>query len=189
MNVQTVPQRHRITVDEYHRMEQAGIFTEDDRMELIEGEIIDMAPIGNAHASAVRKLIHLLSDRIQGKAVLDVQNPLHLDDCSEPQPDVVLLKPRRDFYAAHTPRAEDVLLLIEIADTSLPYDREVKIPLYARHGISEIWLVNLQDRLIEVFRQPTPQGYRQRRQHHPGEPLQAGQLTTVRLDPVELFTP
>jgi len=120
--------RHRFTVEEYHRMGQAGILSEDDRVELIEGEIVEMAPVGSRHAACVKRLNALLSRRAGGRALVSVQDPIRLGEHSEPQPDLALLKPREDFYAAAHPGPEDVLLVIEVAETSLEYDREVKLP-------------------------------------------------------------
>lgn len=184
--VQTLPSRHRITAEEYQKMGEAGIFTEDDRVELIEGEIIDMALIGSRHAGVVAKLGHILSRAVGNTAVVWVQNPILLDDHSEPEPDVVLLKPRRDFYAASLPTAQDVLLLIEVADTSSDYDRNIKMPLYARHGIPEAWLVDLPGGFVEVWQQPSPQGYCQTRRHFPGERIQPELVPDVTLEITEI---
>ena len=149
------------TVEEYHRMAQAGILGEDDRVELIEGEIVNMAPIGSRHAAVVDRLNRILSRRIGERAIVRVQNPIRLGEHSEPQPDVTLLRPREDFYASAHPGPEDVLLLIEVAETSAEYDREIKIPLYARFGIGEVWLVDLEGKAIGVYRNPSPEGYRE----------------------------
>ncbi len=181
------PRRHQISVDEYHRMGKAGIFSEDDRVELIEGEIIDMAPIGNRHASTIRKLIHLLSGIVRDHALLDVQNPLALGDHSEPEPDIVLLRPREDFYTAKVPAAEDVLLLIEVADTSLSFDQAVKVPLYARYGIPEVWLVDLCGEIIKVFRQPSPEGYLDVSQRGRGQRIRPSLLPEVEVDPTDVI--
>ncbi|MCW9059633.1 MAG: Uma2 family endonuclease [Gammaproteobacteria bacterium] len=153
-------QRHRLSVDEYHRMARAGILPEDSRVELINGEIIDMAPIGSRHAAAVKQLTRILNRTVGDTAIVSVQDPIHLDPHTEPQPDLALLRPREDFYKTAHPRASDVLLVIEVADHSLRYDREIKIPLYARHGISEVWLVDLQSNRISLFREGTAEGYR-----------------------------
>lgn len=146
------------TVEEYHRMTRAGIFTEDDRAELIEGEVVEMAPIGSRHAACVARLTTLFS-RVEEKGIVWVQNPIRLGEHSEPQPDVALLRPRPDFYADAHPGPRDVLLLVEVAETSPEYDREVKLPLYARAGILEVWLVDLAQGAIELCRQPSTQGY------------------------------
>jgi Uma2 family endonuclease len=154
------PTRHRLNVDDYHRMGEAGILGEDDRVELIDGELIDMAPIGQGHAGVVNGLNHALFMAFQGQAVVSVQNPLRLDGLNEPQPDVVVLRPREDFYQRGTrPGPDDVLLLVEVADSSLRYDRTVKLPLYARAGIGEVWIVDLRRRVVEVHRGPVGDGY------------------------------
>lgn len=151
--------RHRLSVADYYRMGEAGIFAPNARVELIEGEIIDMAPIGTRHGSAVMRLNSLLSAAVGSRAVVSVQNPLRLSDLSEPEPDLMLLKPRDDFYADAHPTAADVLLLIEVADTSARYDREIKLPLYARHGVPEVWIVDLDARLLRLFREPAGEAY------------------------------
>ena len=152
--------RRRFTVHEYHRMGQAGILGEDDRLELLEGEIVEMAPIGSRHQSVVDRLTRLFSNRVEDAAVVRVQGPVRLGEDSEPQPDLLLLAPRGDYYASAHPGPEDVLLLVEVSDTSTEYDGEVKVPLYARYGITEVWLVGLDAGTIEVYRAPTEQGYR-----------------------------
>ena len=155
----TAPARHRLTATEFRRMAEAGILREDERIELIEGELIDMAPIGSRHASTVARLTAWLNRAASGRLIVFPQNPVSLSEHSEPQPDLALLKPRDDYYRAALPTAEDVLLLIEVADTTLDYDKVTKVPLYARSGIAEVWLVNLRDAVIEVFRGPGAQGY------------------------------
>ena len=146
--------RHRVTVSDYYKMAEVGIFGEDDRVELINGEILDMAPTGSHHGSVVKMLTHLFAASMGQHAILSVQDPLHLDSRSEPEPDLMLLKPRDDFYAAAHPGPADVLLLIEVGDSTARFDREVKLPLYAKHGITEVWLINLDTRQIEVCRTP-----------------------------------
>ena len=149
-----------IRASEFTRMCEAGVFSEDDRLELIEGEIIEMSPIGKRHAAAVRRLINLVTRRLgQDEALVDAQDPVVLGDLSEPQPDLALLRPSPSFYADEHPRAEDVLLLIEVADTSLTYDREVKVPTYARHGVPEVWIADLGGAAVEFYREPTADGY------------------------------
>lgn len=154
-----VPARHCLTAADFRRMAAAGILREDDRIELIEGELIDMAPIGSGHASVVARLNAWLIGSAAGRFIVFPQNPLSLSEHSEPQPDLALLKPRDDYYRAALPTADDVLLVIEVADTTLDYDRTAKVPLYARSGVAEVWLVNLPDAVIEVFREPGAQGY------------------------------
>ncbi|WP_376790049.1 Uma2 family endonuclease [Thermoflexus sp.] len=168
MSVQV--QRRLFTVEEYHRMAEVGILSEDDRVELIEGELIAMSPIGSRHAAAVARLTVLFS-RIEDRGIVWVQNPIRLGWHSEPQPDVALLRYRPDFYASGHPGPEDVLLIVEVAETSADYDRTVKIPLYARHGIPEAWLVDLTEAHVEIYRQPSPQGYQEARTLRRGETL------------------
>jgi Uma2 family endonuclease len=158
MTVQVL--RRRFTVDEYYRMAEAGILHEDDRIELIEGEIVEMAPIGSNHASYVDRLAQLFFGLISGRAIIRVQSPIHLGEYSELQPDVTLLRARPDFYASAHPGPADILLLIEVADTSAAYDREVKAPLYARADIQEYWIVDLAEKSVEVYREPNPEGFR-----------------------------
>jgi Uma2 family endonuclease len=151
---------HRFTVDEYHRIGEVGIFSEDDRVELLAGEIVEMSPIGPLHASIVDRLNALFSSQLGGEAIVRVQNPLLLrTEDSEPQPDVILLRPRPDFYARSHPEAQDVYLVIEVADTSVETDREVKFPIYARAGVPEAWLLDVSMQRLEVHRHPTPDGY------------------------------
>lgn len=149
-----LPRRYSLTVDEFHRMGDAGIFRPDARTELIDGEIIEMAPIGAPHAGITKRLIDIFSRQIGGAAIIDAQDPVVLGSSSEPQPDLALLRPREDFYVKSHPRCEDVLLLIEIADTTLTYDRDTKIPLYAQAGIREVWLIDINGRHVDVYRQP-----------------------------------
>jgi Uma2 family endonuclease len=151
--------RRVLTVAEYHRMAEAGILTERDRVELIEGELIAMSPIGSEHSGTVNALNRTLVRAVGDRAVVAVQNPVQLDDLSEPEPDFALLKPRDDDYRRATPRPHEVLLIIEVADTSLAYDRAVKRSLYARHGIPEFWIVNLAAKQVEVCRSPTGEQY------------------------------
>lgn len=152
--------RHAFNVDEYYKMAEAGIFHEEDRVELIEGDIIEMAPIGPSHSGSVNRLNRLFSRSLGDRAVVHVQNPLRPSEYSEPQPDLVLLRYRPDLYGTSHPTPEDTLLVVEAADTSLRYDRDVKVPLYARSGVPEVWLVDLNSGSITIYREPTPDGYR-----------------------------
>lgn len=151
--------RRPLTVDEYHRMGEAGIFGEDDRVELIEGQLIAMTPIGSNHSGTINALNHRLVERLRDAGVVAVQNPVRLGDRSEPQPDFAVLRPRDDFYRRSTPTQDDVLLLIEVADSSLAYDRAVKRSLYARFGIPEFWIIDLTADVIEVHRAPSGDDY------------------------------
>jgi Uma2 family endonuclease len=151
--------RHLLTVDDYHRMGEAGILSEDDRVELIEGELVEMAPIGSEHAAAVTDLNYLLMVAVGEKALVSPQNPVRLDRHSEPQPDFALLKPRPDRYRSALPTPQDTLLIVEVAHSSLAYDRAVKLALYASHSIPEVWIVNLAANEVEVYRKPQGDRY------------------------------
>ncbi len=151
--------RRPLTVAEYHRMGEVGILTDRDRVELIEGQVVAMSPIGSEHSGTVNALSYLLFQVVGTRGVVAVQNPVQLDDLTEPEPDFAVLKPRSDFYRRATPRADEVLLLIEVADSSLAYDRAVKRSLYARHGIPEFWIVNLAAGEVEVCRAPAGDRY------------------------------
>jgi Uma2 family endonuclease len=159
---QTAAQRRLFTVSDYYKMAEVGILSPDDRVELIRGEILKMSPIKSPHAGIVNELSELLILALSGRATVTVQNPLRINKNSEPEPDIVVAKYRKDKYRAAHPRPEDVFLLIEVADSSLSFDRNVKNPLYAQAGIPEYWIVNLNDRQIEVFRSPTEGEYQEK---------------------------
>ncbi|GAB6039341.1 Uma2 family endonuclease [Endothiovibrio diazotrophicus] len=152
--------RHRIDVETYHRMGEAGLLRPEQRTELIEGEVIDMAPIGSPHAGNVNFLLNRLLAAIGSRAIVAAQNPIVLGRHSEPQPDLCVLRPREDFYIDAHPTAADVLLAVEVSDTTLAYDRGVKLPLYARHGIPEYWLVDLTGGRLEAHHTPRDGEYR-----------------------------
>lgn len=173
--------RRLFTVKEYHRMAEAGILREDDRLELLRGEIIQMSPIGSRHAATVNRLVRVFTQKLGDRIILAAQNPVELDDYSEPQPDIALLRPRDDFYASGHPKPEDVLLLVEVADSTVKFDRTVKIPLYAEDGIAEVWLVNLPAQCIEVHRQPTVAGYQQIERFNPQQSLFVQALADVEI--------
>lgn len=151
--------RHRLSVDDYYRMAESGVLAPDARVELIEGEIFDMAPIGSRHAGAVSWLIKLLATAVHDSAVPTAQSPVRLSNISEPQPDLMLLRPRQDFYRRSHPTARDVLLLIEVSDSTVRYDREIKIPLYASYGVREVWLVDVEQPELRCYRAPHNGGY------------------------------
>jgi Uma2 family endonuclease len=154
------PQKHPISAQEYLRMGEAGIFAPEVRLELIEGEIVEMAPIGSAHASTVALLNEVFVRQASGRALVWGQSPLILAQHSVPQPDLALLKTRPDRYFSGHPKPSDVLLLVEVSDTTVRFDLSKKIPLYARAGIVEAWVVDLEERAVRVFRDPDPHGYR-----------------------------
>ncbi len=151
--------RCKFTVEQYQKMIELGILTKYDRVELIRGEIIEMSPVGTKHAACVRRLSNKLGQSLGNSIILSVQNPVVLNDNSQPQPDVALLKPRDDFYATAHPQPQDIFLLIEVADSTIEYDREEKIPLYAQANIIEVWLVDINEQIVEVYQQPTAAGY------------------------------
>lgn len=145
---------HRFSVDDYARMTTAGILAPDDRTELLDGRILERPMIGSNHASIVARLNRVLTPTIGEQGIVNVQNPIRLDDYSAPVPDVMVLRPRRDFYSGRHPEPEDVLLAIEVSDASLRLDIGLKIPLYARAAIPEVWIVDLQHRRLNVHRLP-----------------------------------
>ena len=152
-------QKRLFTVKEYHLMTEVGILSEGDRVELIEGEIVKMAAIGTRHASSVKRLTRRFSLIPEDRATLGVQDPIQLTERTEPQPDIVLLVPRADYYATAHPGPSEVLLLVEVSDSTVDYDRDVKVSIYARSLIQEVWLVDLVENCLEVYRQPGPNGY------------------------------
>ena len=144
----------QLSVTEYHKMGEIGIFGEDERVELIDGVIRKMSPKGSKHTASVRRLTNLLPRLLHGRTLVSIQDPILLNDDTEPEPDVAVIKLRDDAYVESHPRPDDVLLLIEVADTSLEYDKEIKLPRYADAGIPEVWIVNLVENVIEVYREP-----------------------------------
>lgn len=155
----SVYERHRITLDEYHRMVAAGVFETDARIELIEGELIEMPPIDPPHASTVDRIMHQLVMRLGERAWVRCQNPVTLRPASEPQPDLVLARREIPEYRDRHPEPADVLLAVEVSGSSLRLDRKIKVPLYARSGVRELWLVNLGDNELVAYRQPSDAWY------------------------------
>jgi len=180
----TLAQRRLFSVGDFDTMLRSGILLEDDRVELIEGEIVEMSPVGSEHAALVNRWTRLLSLELGDRAIVSVQNPIRLGDLSEPEPDLALLRPRDDFYAQAHPGPEDVLLLIEVCDSSAAYDREVKVPLYAAHAVAEVWLVDVRRQVVEAFRDPDParRGYRDVVRFERGDALTPRALPELRLD-------
>ena len=169
------------SVDEYHRMLETGILTEDDHVELIEGEIVKMGPIGSRHVACVNRLNGLLNRKVGQDVIVSVQNPFRLDDYSEPEPDIALVKPRDDFYAQSLATPADLLLIIEVADTSVEVDRRVKLPLYARAGIPEVWLVNLPEDRVEAHSEPVTGVYQKVRMLKRGDTLPSESISELEL--------
>jgi Uma2 family endonuclease len=179
--------KRRFTVDEYYRMAEANILSEDDRVELLEGEIIQMTPIGSRHAACVKRLIRFFSQHVGDHALVSAQDPVHLDEHSEPQPDVAVLRFRPDFYAQAHPRPEEVLLLVEVAETSTEFDRQVKVPLYAQAGISEVWLVDLAGECLTVYVKPSARVYEQVQRFERGETVSPQALPELKLNVSEVL--
>jgi len=182
----------RFSIAEYHKMGEVGIFSEDERVELIEGVIIQMPPIGSKHTSTVKELNWLFSNKLsRSEARIGVQDPVILDDVTEPQPDISVLKPKDDAYASAHPRPDDVLLIVEAADTTLEDDRAVKLPSYAAAGIPEVWIVNIPDRRIEVYRIPIGEkedaGYKFRVEYREGETLNPEAFPMVKIDVADVL--
>jgi Uma2 family endonuclease len=159
------------TVDDYHRMVDAGILHEKDRVELIEGEVLAMSPIGPPHCAAVDRATRAMVNGAGEKAIVRVQAPVQLDRYNQPEPDIVLLKPKEDFYATRHPGPADILLIVEVAQSSIDYDRSVKARIYSRTGIVEYWLADVEQDCVFVFSDPGKNGYRTVRQFSRGQSL------------------
>jgi Uma2 family endonuclease len=151
--------RKKFTIAQYHRTIETAILTDRDRVELIEGEIIEKSPVGRRHAACVDRLNEIFVLQVASEAIVRIQNPIKLSDNSEPQPDIALVRRQTNFYVTEHPQPKDIFLVVEVSDTTTDYDRQVKIPLYATEQISEAWLIDLNTKAIEVYRQPTPSGY------------------------------
>lgn len=183
--------RRRLSVTDFHRMAEAGIFGESERVELIDGELVDMPPIGPAHADIVNVLVKALSRALSHtcageRYLLTVQNPVQLHQYAEVYPDAAVVRQQR--YNESHPTPEDVFLIIEVSDTTLTYDREVKIPSYAACGIPEAWIINIVDRCVEVYREPDCKArrYSRRQRIRTGTVCMRGQAD-LKLEPSELF--
>lgn len=169
---------YRFSVEEYNRLDETGFFSEDDRVELLDGEIIVMSPIGRRHVGVVRKISRLLHQRAFDHGVIDTQNPFILGAYSEPQPDLILLKPSMEG-TMEIAQPEDILLVIEVSESSLRYDRGKKLKAYAHGGIIEVWIVNLVDEVVECFRQPKEGRYSEMRSFRRGEEVTVEAVPTL----------
>ncbi len=169
MNAVLERQPHRFNVSEYYLMAETGILAPDARVELVEGEIVDMPPIGVSHGSSHLRLLSKLTQRLGKRALVQSQHPVRLSDFSEPQPDIAVLRFDSDYYAAAHPGPQDILWLIEVADSSLAFDRGAKLAMYARHGVAEVWIVDIRQRQLEQFSQPSGERYLDCRSFGPGE--------------------
>jgi Uma2 family endonuclease len=172
-----VPKRFR--VEDFRKMTEAGILPEESGWEVIDGYLIDKMSIGSKHASTVKRLSEMLRDSTRDLAIISVQDPIYIDEYNEPEPDIALVKRRGDFYAESHPTPEDVLLLIEVSDSTIEYDREIKKNLYAGAGIIEFWLVNLRDNTVEVFSSPKNGNYRLTRILESGETIEAAAVENL----------
>lgn len=179
--------RKRFTVQQYHQMSEASILAADDHVELIEGEIIEMAPIGSRHAACVDRLNRLLNRRLGEQALIRVQNPLYLGERSEPQPDIAIVQIRADYYETGHPQPQDVLLLVEVADTTLEFDRSIKTSLYANVGIPEVWIVDLSSLAIEIYREPSADGYKSVRRVQRNQTISAQAFPGIDFGLVEIL--
>jgi len=187
MSVTVQEKNHRFTVTEFLRMGETGIISPKARVELLDGQIIDMSPIGHFHGGIVARLVRLLNKVSRDRWLVWPQSSMSLNEFSEPQPDIILLKPSNDDYTSHAPVADDVLLLIEVAESSLNFDRQIKLPLYGRAGIPEVWIVNLIDRVIEVYRDPNFTGYSSTKTLHTGDKASSQLFPDVVVDVAELL--
>ena len=169
------------TVEEYHKMIACGVLDESERIELIRGEIMQLSPISPVHASYVDRLSELFILRLIERVRVRVQNPVKLDEASEVQPDLALLRRRPNFYIGGDPRPEDVFLLVEVADSTVIYDREMKVPVYAEDNIPEVWLVNVNEQCLEVYREPSVNGYQN------VQKLESGDTVTIQAFPDVVF--
>lgn len=174
--------RKLFTVDVYHRMLESGILSEDDRVELVEGEILEMAAKGSRHSACVKRITDLFYRYARQSAIVSVQDPIRVSANSELEPDVALLRLRDDLYANSHPAGNDVLLIVEVSDTTLAYDRGVKLGLYARANILEVWIVNLTGEVIEVYTQPKGSKYQVSEQFRRGDSITAQNVPDLTLD-------
>jgi Uma2 family endonuclease len=186
MGVQT--KRRRFTLQQYHRMGHTGILGADDRVELVDGDVVELASIHTRHAGTVARLGHLFATRLDRRALVWTQNPLRLTQQeSEPLPDLLLLVPRVDFYVGALPEPPSVRLLVEVTDTSLYYDRQKKLPLYARAGVVECWLANVDTKRLEIHRNPGRLRYRSIRLPTAGESFAPAAFPEVKLTLRDVF--
>lgn len=180
-----VPKRFR--VEDFRKMTQAGILPEESGWEIIDGYLIDKMTIGSKHAGTVKRLDEIIRDRIGKAVIVSIQDPIHLDDYNEPEPDVALLKRRSDFYAQSHPSPQDVLLLVEVFDSTIEYDREIKKVIYAKAGIREFWLVNLLNNTVEVYSQPKNGNYHLARILESGETVEATAVENLKMQIDEIL--
>ncbi len=183
----TFYKKHLTNLAEWKKMGDAGIFPPDSRLELINGEIIEMSPIGSNHAGHLNRLNQLFTLKTSSNAIVSIQNPLQLNDLSEPEPDLMLLKLHQDFYCERHPNATDVLLLIEVADSSLEYDQNQKLRLYASHNIPEYWLLNINQSCVEIYRRPNAGLYAEKTTLSAGDQISLSQLPDITINIADIL--
>ena len=186
MSTPATIQHHLLSVSDYYRMAQVGILNEDAHVELIDGELFDMAPIGSFHADYIDRLARLFFKQADDSVRVRIQNPIHLSDFAEPEPDIALVKDNN--YRQQHPTSPDVLLLVEVADTSLHYDRSIKLPLYAKHQIPEVWLIDVKESRLDIYQQPENDYYRLHLRPKADEKIQPLQVSSISIDWQGLFS-
>ena len=179
--------KHLTNVVEWQKMGAASIFSAESRLELINGEIIEMSPIGSHHAGYLKRLNRFFSRQIQDSELIAIQDPLRLNDLSEPQPDFMLLRSRSDLYYESHPTADDVLLLIEVAESSLQFDQNQKLRLYALHNIPEYWVLNANNACIEIYRQPVNGAYAKKTTLRAGDKITLSQLDHINIELADIL--
>jgi Uma2 family endonuclease len=177
----------KFTVAQYEKMRDVGIIGDREKIELIEGEIIEMSPIGLKHMAMVMRLTNILPNLIGNNTLISIQNPITLNDYSQPEPDLVLLKYRQDYYETKQPTPADILLLIEVSDSTIKYDREIKLPIYATNDVQEVWLINLNNETIEVYRYPQGTTYQHNQIMRQNEVISSLKLPELFLKISEIF--
>jgi Uma2 family endonuclease len=182
-------ERQRFTVDDYHKMAEVGILSPDDRVELIDGEVLQMSPVGSRHVACVARLNKLLQGSVGDRGIVIVQSPIRLNARYEPEPDVTVLRPREDYYESRLPVPGDVLLAIEVSDATLPFDQTMKAPAYGRSGVPELWIVDLEGERIECHSHPGEMGYRQRILAMRGDTIVSSADPLISIDVRSVFGP
>ncbi len=179
---------HSLTTKDVERMVETGVLDEDDRIELINGKLVEMSPPGRKHIAYTNRMQHLLTRAIETGLIISVQNPVQLSPNLQPEPDLALLKWRNDFYVTNMATPEDIVLLIEVSDSSLIYDQEVKVPLYGTTGVSESWIISVEHGHIDVYRDPSPEGYTSRQRYTAGESLTVPGVEGASLEIDQVFS-
>ena len=179
--------RLKFNIHDVERMIKAGVFAGNERVELIEGELIQMAPQGNNHISSIIRLDRFLHRRVGDDVLVSVQNAVIINNINEPQPDISLLRFREDYYSTAKARPEDILLLIEVSDSTVTYDRKIKVPLYARNGVAEVWLINLPKKIVEVYNHLENGKYKVVKKLERGETLSPKLIPSLKLKVDEIL--